>query len=306
MKKSIVIILLCSLFLGCNKNLNRMETVQFRQNIYIKDANSRITYFEVHKIYEARKYCKGKNVKIGIIDHSFDGKNNPGLYSEIKKFYNEDEKKYSIIEAGHGFWMASTLKEIAPEVEIYGLDIDYADKTEDEIISPMIQAIEWAIDKNLKILTYSAGRISEKNRAKLDLIIDEANENGIIIIFLHNPNENNFLVSKIEPPIDGIDNSPIVNIYDRDYSVILGDMIDKNGKVDSNRVFTSVSSKPPVLAGIVAMMLEIDPMLNNEEIRTILMKTSYIFENYDTRIENAVNAKEAIEECIRIKEENGV
>ena len=45
------------------------------------NANSRDTYFTIHKIQGAHKYSTGKDVRIGIIDWLFAYDDNHRLYS---------------------------------------------------------------------------------------------------------------------------------------------------------------------------------------------------------------------------------
>lgn len=287
MKNIIFLTLLITLFIGCEKKEN-----DFIPNIYIKNANSRITYFNVHLIDKAWEFSKGKNIKIGVLDFLFGNNKNINFYSESISFLDKESTTISENNTGHGFWMASTIKEIAPKAEVFALTTMSFD--ENEKTEAMIEAIDWAIENEIKILTYSSARFSRSNRDKIDSAVEKAYKNGIITVFLHTPNVYNFLPSQIEPPIQNIDNKPIVNIFKYDYSVVLGNLIDENGNVDTGSAFLSISSKAPVLAGIIAMMLDTNPNLNIDQIREILIETSYTFENYDTRIERTVNAYEAV------------
>jgi hypothetical protein len=49
--------------------------------IYIKNANSRDTYFSVHNILKAHNYSTGKGIKVGIIDWLFGLNANKELYT---------------------------------------------------------------------------------------------------------------------------------------------------------------------------------------------------------------------------------
>lgn len=278
------IIVLILISIGCSNN--------HEGNIYIKNANSHDNYFSVHYINQAWKYGSGKGIKIGILDHLF-GENILNNYHTVKSFTSNNESQKII---GHGFWMASTLKEIAPDCDVYALSV--YDFNEDIMTNAIIEAINWSIENEINILTFSQARLSLKNREKLDPYIDKAYENGIAVIFLHNPNNNNFLPSKIDPVIENIINDPEINIYDQDYSVILRGNVDINGFVDSPKDFKSISSKAVVLAGIISIMQEANPNTTLDQIRNALRKTTYNYETNNEYIKNIVNASEAVKYLI--------
>lgn len=269
---------------GCTNN--------HENNICIKNANSHDNYFSVHKINQAWIYGKGQGIKIRVLDHLFGNKVFDNFYYGEKSFLDKKEQNYSQDILGHGFWMSSTLKEIAPKSEVYALTV--YNTNEDITVRAIIDAINWSIENKLNILTYSQARISSKNRLKLDPYINKAYENGIAIVFLHNPNKLNFLPSTIDPKIDNINNEPEFNIYDQDYSVIRREEINENGFVDKENAFLSISSKAVVLAGIISLIKESNPNSTLDQIRNALKKTAYNYQTEERYLKNTVNVYEAI------------
>jgi|GEM_PF-2702013 len=82
----------------------------------------------------------------------------------------------------HGYWMANTLKEIAPECKVYALNTA-ASRDEDKRVTAMIKAIDWSIKNHIDILTYSQEPISDKNRKRFDAAVNKAVKNNIITTF---------------------------------------------------------------------------------------------------------------------------
>jgi len=94
------------------------------------NANSRPTYFSVHGIGAAQEHSRGQGVRVGILDHYFGTEIHPGLYAGSANFLGEDATTELTTVAEHGFWMARTLREIAPEVEIYALNAAARDEAQ--------------------------------------------------------------------------------------------------------------------------------------------------------------------------------
>ncbi|MBN2626169.1 MAG: S8/S53 family peptidase [Spirochaetales bacterium] len=264
--------------------------------IHYSKGNSHPTYFTIHKIRKGWDYSKGKGVKIGILDHNFGIDDYSLLYSGYYDARKDKSYREIFENCDHGYWMASTLHEIAPEAEIYAIGITTTH--EDIFVQELEDAISWAIEKEIDILTYSQARLSEDARKELKPILDKAYSSGIITCFLHFPNPRNILPSDIDPSIEGIDNSADFGVYNRDYSVLLpSNLKSKNNQIELEgyNPFLSVSSKPIVTAGIIAMMVSAAPEIDRIDIEGILKTTSYNFEDEEHYLENAIDAKAAIE-----------
>src|SRR5690554_5265883 len=87
--------------------------------VHFKNANSRETYFTLHNIKAAWKYGCGRGVKIGVIDWLFGLEQYPELYAGGVDFAANPKALNN--QAEHGKWMATVLREVAPDCAIYAL-----------------------------------------------------------------------------------------------------------------------------------------------------------------------------------------
>jgi hypothetical protein len=255
--------------------LYAQSTVEAPPFIRFPNANSRQTYFTIHNIWEAWEYSKGSGVKVGILDHSFGYGKHEGLYAGGENFQTDEWGEYFSESSHHGFWMASTLREVAPEVDIYALGTYSSD--ESAKVDAMVRAIDWAIENDLDVLTYSAARFSAENRPRLDEAVDRALAHGIAFTFIHYPHPGNILPTWLGPRSGDDEREPDVNILHYDYQLIFTERyIDwlERGEESGHRPYLSISSTSPVTAGFVAMLKSVRPELSPAEIKQVLMETS--------------------------------
>jgi hypothetical protein len=276
------------------------------------DANSRETYFTLHNVRIAHRYSKGKGVKIGVIDWLFGLEQYKSLYTGVADISGNSEQ---LGGEGHGLWMATTLREIAPECEIYALNaISY--ESEDERLLLLEKAVDWAIDNKLDVLTYSHAAFSGDNRTRVNEAVEKAVKFGLVTTFIHNDAPHNIypdgcISSRFNKP----NREPDVNILHFDYNVFREDVyqrytdkIQKGQWIDSGDdiPFFSLSSMSPVLGGFIALMKAIRPKLTADECRKILIKTSYSINQpvkhwYDIgECERVVDIGKAVELCTTI------
>jgi hypothetical protein len=252
-----------------------IPTVDAPHILYFPNANSRPTYFTIHNVHEAWVISKGEGIKVGILDHSFGYDVHKDLYAGGKNFQAGEWGESFHNVSHHGFWMASTLREIAPSVEIYALGT-YSSNESDKV-DAMIQAINWAIANNIDVLTYSATRFSPENCLRLDSCVDRAIAKGIVTTFIHYPHPDNILPTWLGPMTGDDDREPDVNILHYDYSVVFTKPYAnwmQDGEAAGYRPFLSLSSTSPVTAGFVAMLKSVHPNLTPIELKRILMETS--------------------------------
>lgn len=249
-------------------------------NIHFTNANSRDTYFTIHNVRQAQNISKGKGIKVGILDHCFGYELHKDLYSGAVDFSNNPDALNKSNE--HGYWMATTLKEIAPECEVYALNTA-ASMNEDKRVTAMIKAIDWAIKNHIDILTYSQSPISDKNRKRFDEAVNKAVKNNIVTTFIHYDNPNNIWPGQMvsSDNVEEGQRKPDFSILHYDYNTLLMDTYDKyqNSKgniMDGNDIpYFSISSTSPVTAGFIAILKSINNKLTPDEYRQILKKTSY-------------------------------
>lgn len=252
------------------------STTDIPMILHFPNANSRHTYLSIHNVREAWLVSKGAGVKVGILDHSFGYDVHEGMYAGGKNFQKGAWGESFNSDSHHGFWMASTLREIAPAAEIYALGTYSSD--ESEKVYAMVQAIDWAIANDLDVLTYSAGSFPPETRKRLDNAIDRALAKGIVITFIHYPHPGNLLPTWLGPRTGDDEREPDVNILQYDYSVIFTRQYIKwmqnKEKHRLKNPFLSISSTSPVTAGFVALLKSVKPDLKPAEVKQVLMETS--------------------------------
>ncbi len=240
------------------------------------NANSRPTYFSIHNVREAWATSRGAGVKVGILDHSFGFRTHPGLYAGGQAFQADEWAQSFDTVSHHGYWMASTLREVAPEVQIYALGTYSSD--ERVRVDAMVRAIDWAIANHLDVLTYSAQRFSPAVRPRLDSAVDRALAAGIVTTFIHYPHPGNLLPAGLGPRSGDDEREPDVNILHYDYQVIFtrryADWM-QSGRQGDYRPFLSISSTSVVTAAFVAMLRSVRRDLSPADLRRVLMDTAH-------------------------------
>ena len=251
-------------------------------DIFFKDANSRETYFTLHNIKSAHPVISGKGVKVGVIDWLFAYEKNLSLYSGYADISGKPD---CLNQSGHGFWMANTLREIAPECEIYAINaVEYGDNA--ERIGHLENAVEWAMNNGIEILTYSHRAFDGDEKLRAHAIIKKAANAGIITTFIHCDSPHNIWPFGCFSfwQADKFERTPDVNILHFDYNVLRMDVYERYNKIiDAGQIiksgddvpFFSFSSMSPVLGGFVALMKEHKRDLSADECRKILIETSY-------------------------------
>lgn len=258
--------------------------------IFFPNANSRPTYFTIHNVNEAHKYSKGSNIKVGIIDWLFAASEYKELYAGTVDFTNSP---YSLYEAnGHGLWMATAMREIAPECEIYALNAviyeEHKNFEENDLKRSeyLNSAIDWAIENGIDVLTYSHPKFTPIYSDIVNNCVDRAAHHEIATTFIHNENPNNIWpYGCFEYHTDQqFTREPDVNIYHYDYNSLSIPQYEsyldfvKSGehiKSGNDLPYFSFSSMSPVLGGFVALLKSIRPSLTPYECKGLLIKTSY-------------------------------
>lgn len=253
--------------------------------IFFNNANSRETYFTLHHIKEAHQYSKGLHVKVGILDWLFGKEIHKDLYSDFIDVTNtpNDILNYE----GHGYWMASVLKEIAPECEIYAINCVFYNENnknlEDHRILYLEKAVDWAIENKIDILTYSHKRFESNYNEKLTSILNRANQNHIITTFIHCDHKDNLWPYGCMPFInnEGFSRNPDYNILHYDYNQLFIQSYNRYKEAVENKAYIksgdmvpyfSFSSMSPVLAGFVSILLGIKGELTLEKSEIYLIK----------------------------------
>lgn len=252
----------------------------FQEPVLQTDANSRDTYFTIHHVREAQALGKGEGVKVGVIDAYFDLDGEAGLYAGGNDFSGEPDGLHK--QRSHGWQMATVLREIAPECEIYALNISH--ESDARRVESIIDAMEWAGQNGLEVLTLSQAQVPEQYRPAFHEAIDRALERGIVTCFIHCDHPGNILPYSVTPYMDDYSRAPDVNVYHYDYNTIWPDQLrayqNRTAPPESgdDMPFFSYSSMSPVTAGFVAILKSIDPTLSPAEYKQLLVDTSYPME----------------------------
>ena len=272
--------------------------------LHFENANEWESSFSIHHIKEAQASGKGKGVKVGILDHYFGTAKHGELYTADVDFLNRGSDHENISE--HGYWLTCTLKEVAPECEVYALSTLDSDET--KRVEAMEKAIDWAIEHELDILTYSAEYIEqESNRARLDTAVEKAVAHGINIVFIHYENDLNTQPTGIyeEKEIEEKGRTPLT-VYDYDYNLLFRSDFMKyamgNVGADATRtMYYSQSSMSIYVAGFIAILRSIDPDLAPEQYEEILRATTYETEVREPitlegiKLQHVVNIEQAVD-----------
>lgn len=139
------------------------------------------------KAPEVWETTEGAGIKVGILDTGIDGKH-PDLRGQIKGGVNTiDSSSPYTDDNGHGTHVAGTVAAlnnqigvvgVAPKAELYALKCFSSDGTAS--LTDIAQAIDWAIDQNIRILNMSFG--SREPSQVLHRAIKSALKQGIIMI----------------------------------------------------------------------------------------------------------------------------
>lgn len=130
---------------------------------------------------------EGASVKVGIVDTGIDGRH-PDLQGNIKGGVNTVNNTSPFIdENGHGTHVAGTIAAlnntfgvvgVTPKVELYALKCFSPDGTAS--LTDIAQAIDWAIDNDIKVLNMSFG--SREGSQVLHRAIKAALDAGVIMV----------------------------------------------------------------------------------------------------------------------------
>lgn len=256
--------------------------------IYFGNANSRQTYFTLHNIARAHGKAKGKGVKVGVIDWLFGGDGARELYAGYADISGRPEFLYEA--SGHGLMMATTLREIAPECEIYAINaVVYGEGGEELRLELFEKGIRWAIENGMDVLTYSHAAFMGEDRVRANAAVRRAVENGIATTFIHNDSEYNiFPYGCMEYDVrEGFSRKPDLNILHFDYNSLLLSMYEKYSDAlkageklkNGNMIpFFSFSSMSVVLGGFAAIIKQLRPDFLPSQIKELLVRTSYKIE----------------------------
>ncbi len=257
------------------------------------NANSRPTYFTMHRIGEAQRVATGRGVRIGIIDNNFGLDAHRALYAGAEDFLDDPKSLHEY--ADHGLWLATTTREVAPGAEIWALNATAGD--ESRRVAGVVKALDWAAANKLDVVTYSNRPFSPEFRPRVDAAAEKAIAAGVVVVFTHYTHPKNLLPFPMLPADaePGYDRPGDVNVLHYDYNVL--DVAAWEKRSRGKRAVPphlSISSTSVVLAGAVAMLRELDRTLSPAECKEILVATSRPY------VEAPRSGPEVIRSCPRV------
>lgn len=246
--------------------------------IHQSDANSRETYFTMHHVKEALRYGKGENIKVGIIDWCFGLEEHKDLYHGGVDVSGDDFGLNHSSE--HGFWMAQTLKEIAPACEVYAINYLNGSNFQNRA-EYIVKALAWAMENGMQVLTFSGPLFDSSERQIIDPVIEKAVRHGIIPTFIHYDHEDNFFPGALMHFHPG-DREPDIRILHYDYNILFIEKYQRYAELHMSDIksgddipYFSMSSMSPVLAGFIAILKSIQSSITLKQCKELLKETSY-------------------------------
>jgi hypothetical protein len=234
----------------------------------------------IHHLRDAHELTMGSGVRVGILDHSFEIEAHPDLYAGHVVFGEEARGTRDRVGSQRGFWMALTLREVAPEASIFALDLAGDDKQ--ARVDALVRALRWAIDHDLDVVTYCGGDLSDAGQEHmdaLDAMVDKAVEAGVTVAFVGYSHPSNLLPGGFGPSVRESLREPDLNIFSDDCTSLLAGrftaFVDPDDDtVLSQRPFLAQPAIGPVAAGLAALVKSANPAAGPLEVKNILVDTS--------------------------------
>lgn len=221
---------------------------------------------QVLNVIEAQKIATGKDITVAILDHMFE--------KEDKSLQNRLIKPGSVLEGapvfdpktgpGHGTWMAQVLVRVAPDVKIMPVRIcgngSYGDA------DLYIKGIQYAVKNGADIISLSHQAIHPERQADLDSVIEQASRKGVTIVYINYRGQRGDVI--VPCPIE------FANKHNKNRHVFV---VGTNFISESSFPYTwGVSQTAPIVAGVTAMLKELNPELTPIEIKKILLESNNI------------------------------
>jgi len=240
----------------------------------IRSAN---THLRIHNVGPAHRITLGSGAKVGILSHSFEESAHPDLYAGARSF-SGDRKGSRPQKTDHqGYWMALAVREIAPNANIYALEVP--DGEGEQRPRALAQALDWALANGLDVVTYCAASLSKKERLMLDPVVERVVQSGLVVVFVDYSNPSNLLPSGFETPEKPDGRAPDLNIFSYDCTSLLAGRLQAlpesdDDDIQRHRPFLAQPSSGPFTAGLVALMRSVDPDASPQQIKRALIQSS--------------------------------
>jgi hypothetical protein len=255
------------------------------------------SHYSIHNLEPAHRITLGRGAKVGILDHSFGIQSHPELYHGGHVFSNRHPLQREEEGTHRGYWMALALREVAPEAEIYPLVLP--SNEERPLVEAIVEALDWAVEHGLDVVTYCGGSFSEADRKVLDRAVERTVRAGVVVVFMGYSHPLNLLPGAFGSPQQAADRAPDLHIFSHDCSARLADevvalMETDDDVIQRRRPFLGSPNAGSVTAGIVALLRSVDPKADPGEIKEALVGSSRAMEYRGLSAERVPDAFKAL------------
>lgn len=256
---------------------------------------------------------RGKGVKIAVIDTGIDHEH-PAIKPNYRGGVNILSPRSNPMDYnGHGTHVAGIIAGkasemgiigVAPKAQIYA--VKAFNRKGSANLSDLLTAINWCIENRINIINMSFGmdKVSESLRHAIQV----AHKKGIVMIAASG---NQGLNGRIDYPARfpetiavtsvSMDNG-ISSFSNRGKGIDVaapGERIPSAWLNQTKKEMSGTSMAVPHVSGIVALILSIDPTLNPEQIRFLLLRTSQKLDAEDIGLVNAFQAYKSLQKVSR-------
>ncbi len=123
----------------------------------------------------------GRGVRVAIIDSGVNP-NHPhvGGVAGGVAITPQGESDVYLDYLGHGTAVTAAIREKAPEAELYAVKV--FDRSLRTNIDRLVRAIEWSIDRQMRVVNLSLGTSNPEHRSSLEPLIQRASAAGTVLV----------------------------------------------------------------------------------------------------------------------------
>jgi hypothetical protein len=234
-------------------------------------------HYSIHNLRPAHRITLGGGAKVGILDRSFGLDSHPELYSGGHVFSERPPLEREQANNHRGYWMALALHEVAPDAEIYPLVLP--SNEEKPLVEAIVEALDWAVEHDLDVVTYCGGDFPEADRENLDRAVERTVEAGVVVVFLGYSHPLNLLPGGFGSFRQAAERAPDLHIFSPDCSAMLTEEVvaliqADDDAIQRSRPFLGRPNAGSVTAGFVALMRSVDPVATPWKIKRALVESS--------------------------------
>jgi hypothetical protein len=233
------------------------------------------------RIDKAWAYSQGAGVTIAVIDWQFDP-NAKAAANFVFATSMVPGEKMGDLDPWHGAWMVDTVHRVAPEARI--IPIIGRSLKQRGLQDTLIQGIRYAAEHGAAAVTSSMG--TARQSQALQEAIDDAERRGTLFVDVH-PEDvavpgQPFVPCRVNECDRRIVHAGIVSVPEHPASPhpsrdVYTWPYDFEAKFEDGWGF---SNGPPVVGGVIALVKSANPLLSPQQIRDLLVQTTYDREGF--------------------------